>query len=75
MAVSLGYVNHDVLRNELTRLKDRIRGPTDEATSNLAYLLGLDIWLRLFFGETSNSKGGSGIWEHELRTMMAGETR
>lgn len=54
MAIKLGYVKGDVLRKELARLKDRIRGPSADLAWSLSDLLGLELWLQTFFGENTN---------------------
>jgi asparagine synthase (glutamine-hydrolysing) len=59
VAVRLGYLDADVLREELHRLRHQIQGPTCEITWSLAELLGLELWLQVFFSEGSKQKGGS----------------
>jgi asparagine synthase (glutamine-hydrolysing) len=56
MAVQLGYVDEAVLRQELGQLTGRVRGPGCVVAWRLSYLLGLEMWLRVFFGEQSNQK-------------------
>ncbi len=51
MAVRLGYVKGDVMRQELERLRGRIRGPTCEVAWSLLNLLLLEVWLQVFWGE------------------------
>jgi asparagine synthase (glutamine-hydrolysing) len=51
MAVSFGYVKGEVMREELARLRDRIRGPDCGITWSLSDLLGLELWLQVFFGD------------------------
>ncbi|MBI4382317.1 MAG: hypothetical protein HY574_14160 [candidate division NC10 bacterium] len=51
MAIRLGYVKGEVIREELARLKDRIRGPDCSVTWSLSDLLGLELWLQVFFGD------------------------
>ncbi len=55
-AVKRGYVIEDVLKKNLERLGGRIRGPTCEVAWRLSDLTGLELWLRLFFGEGRNGK-------------------
>ncbi|MBI4382316.1 MAG: hypothetical protein HY574_14155 [candidate division NC10 bacterium] len=57
-AIRFGYVKGEVMREELARLDERIRDPGSEFTSSLVYLLGLELWLQVFFGETFDFKGG-----------------
>jgi asparagine synthase (glutamine-hydrolysing) len=47
-AVRMGYIDHDMLRSELVRLKSLVNGHTCEHTWGLMDLLGLEFWLRLF---------------------------
>ncbi len=71
LAIRSGYLNGDVLRKELSRLRDRIQAPTCEITWSLAELLGLELWLQVFFNEKSGGKGGSETWEPKT-VMSAG---
>jgi asparagine synthase (glutamine-hydrolysing) len=56
MAVSLGYVDEKILGHELTRLKGQIRRPDCLVSWSLYDLLGLEIWLQVFFGKTIEGK-------------------
>jgi len=56
-AVIRGYVTEDGLNKRLNRLGGRIQGPTCEVAWSLSDLLGLELWLQVFFGERSNGKG------------------
>lgn len=56
MAVSLGYVDEKILSRELTRLSDKIRGPDCLVGWTLCDLLGLEIWLQVFFGKKTMLK-------------------
>ena len=58
MAVRLGYVKGDVMKDELRRLKDRIGGSHSGASLHLTDLLGLEVWLQVFFGEKTGGKEG-----------------
>ena len=51
MALKLGFVKGDVMMRELTRLKHQIRDSEGEVTSSLGDLLGLELWLQVFFGQ------------------------
>ncbi len=51
MAIGLGYVKGEVIREQLARLKDRIRGPDCCVTWALSDLLGLELWLQVFLGD------------------------
>lgn len=51
MAVRLGYVDEKMLSNELERLRDYIRRADCLVSWSLYNLLGLEIWLQVFFGK------------------------
>ncbi len=55
-AVTRGYVTADVLKKNLKGLRDQISGPTCEVAWSLSDLLGLELWLRIFFGESGNGE-------------------
>jgi len=55
-AVQWGYVKGDVMREALMRLKDQVRDPNGGATWRLLDLLGLELWLQVFFGEETREK-------------------
>jgi asparagine synthase (glutamine-hydrolysing) len=73
LGVRSGYLRGDVLREELDRLRGQIQGSTCEITWSLAELLGLELWLRAFFGERSGEKGGSETWDH--KTVISASMR
>jgi len=56
-AVKRGYVTENALKKSLKRLEGRIQGPTCEVAWSLSNLLGLELWLQVFFGESGNGKG------------------
>ncbi|PYT92308.1 MAG: hypothetical protein DMG36_15615 [Acidobacteria bacterium] len=74
MVVRLGYAKEDVTREELVRLKNRIRRPDCTNTWSLADLLGLELWLRVFFGKNDRVKEDFS-WKHEMITPVAAATR
>jgi asparagine synthase (glutamine-hydrolysing) len=47
--VEFGYVNKDAVEHELARLRTQLRGTAESAWS-LSDLLGLELWLQVFFG-------------------------
>ena len=57
MAVKFGYIEEAVLRKNLVRMKDRIRGPNCLVSWDLSDLLGLELWLQVFC--EGNHKGGA----------------
>jgi len=56
MAIRLGYVDEEAMNNELIRLRDQIRRPDCLVSWRLNDLLGLELWLQVFFGETITEK-------------------
>jgi asparagine synthase (glutamine-hydrolysing) len=56
MAVRSRYVDEKILNGELTHLSDKIRGSNCLVSWALCDLLGLEIWLQVFFGETVPEK-------------------
>ena len=75
MAVKLGYLKEGVMRTELERLKDRIRGPDCEISWSLSDLLGLELWLQLFLAGNSNGLGGSESLDPRASTSVRGGTQ
>jgi hypothetical protein len=59
MAVGLGYVDEKTLSSELTHLSDKIRRSDCLVSWALCDLLGLEVWLQVFFGEKTAWKEGS----------------
>jgi len=57
LATRLGYVKGSV-GEEITRLKDRIRSDDCVMAWGLSGLLGLELWLRVFFSENNDRNGG-----------------
>lgn len=55
MAVNLGYLHADKLRNTLSRLPRQIIGDADAAFGNRAItdLFALEVWLQVYFGDDS----------------------
>ncbi len=62
-ALEMGYLKKDVLRAELMRLDDRIHGPSCQVAWRLSDLLGLELWLQVFFTEHTGDDGDKGIPE------------
>jgi hypothetical protein len=67
-------VKENMMREELARLGGRIDEPGSDANTRFADLLGLELWLRVFWGERTG-KEGSVICEERSRMMVALETR
>ncbi len=74
-AVRLGYLRKDVLRAELDRAKDRLRGSSNEIARSLSDLLGLEVWLQMFFGENSNGQRSSPLSKSRAMVTAQGGTR
>ncbi len=68
--VRRGYVTEDVLNKNLKHLGGRIAGPTCEVAWSLSDLLGLELWLRVFFGESGDGGRVSGERRIELKPQM-----
>jgi hypothetical protein len=52
LSIQLGYVDSDVVQRQFTKLEHSFPLPEDSAIASwdLAYLFGLELWLRGFFG-------------------------
>jgi len=52
LSIQLGYVDPDVVQRQFTKLEHSFPLPEDSAIASwdLAYLFGLELWLRVFFG-------------------------
>lgn len=72
MAVRAGYADWDVMRTALAQMKDRLRGSSCDNAWSLSDLLGLELWLRVFFGRHSNGNGSPGTPEALLRASAQG---
>jgi asparagine synthase (glutamine-hydrolysing) len=73
-AINMGYVNRDALQNHLSRLQGQIRGAsTAELSWTLTDLLGLELWLQVFFNQRS-AWNQSGIEEQALERVYTGGT-
>ena len=69
-AVKRGYVSRDVLEENLGHLGGQIQGPTCEVAWSLSDLLGLELWLQVFFGKTSKGEKGCGERSIGLKPEM-----
>ncbi|MFQ5656812.1 MAG: asparagine synthase-related protein [Candidatus Methylomirabilales bacterium] len=58
MAVRMGYLNRDILIEQLDKIKDKLRGDTCDTAWSLSDLVGLELWLQVFFGEDDNGQRG-----------------
>lgn len=56
LAVRSGYTDAEGLRVELAHLKDRIRARNSVVSRNLADLIGLELWLRVFFNAEGSAR-------------------
>lgn len=57
MVISHGYVDEEVMNNELQRLRNQIRRPDCLVSWSLSDLLALEFWLQVFFGKEITEKG------------------
>lgn len=55
LAARFGYVKQESLEQELAHYQNRARDSDCTLTWNLSNLLGLELWLRVFFGDGPNS--------------------
>ena len=60
LAVKYGYVDEQVVARELPAAVAAIEGPDCRATWELSSLLGLELWLEVFFGEGVKSESATG---------------
>lgn len=74
MAVGLGYVKGEVIREELRQLEGRVQGPTCETAWSLSDLLGLELWLQVFCREHLEPREGQGIREAKSILTVSGGT-
>lgn len=56
-AMKRGYVIGHSLKESLGELRGRISGPNCEVAWSLSDLLGLELWLRVFFDDSANGEG------------------
>jgi len=56
MVIGHGYVDGEVMNSQLKQLRDQIRRTDCSVSWSLSDLLGLEIWLQVFFGETIAEK-------------------
>lgn len=69
-AIVSGYVTRDVLEKNLKQIGVRLSGPTCEVAWSLSDLLGLELWLRVFFGENGGREGRSVDPHTKLKPQM-----
>ncbi|MBI3454387.1 MAG: hypothetical protein HY002_01180 [Candidatus Rokubacteria bacterium] len=74
MAMALGYVSGDVLRQELERLNGRLDGASCETAWRLSDLLGLELWLQVFFSRDAGPEGPA-VTDDEPTAMTLGGAR
>lgn len=72
LAVRRGYVEGEVVCEALGRLKERLRDPTCEAAWTLSDLLGLELWLRVFSGESPQRQEIERTPESRARATVPG---
>lgn len=58
MATQLGYTDASVLSQEVARVKGRIPGRTNVLSWKLTDLVGLELWLQVFFKHAGQENGG-----------------
>jgi asparagine synthase (glutamine-hydrolysing) len=75
MAISAGYVSRDVMSGELVRVKDRLGGSSADTAWSLSDLLGLELWLQVFFGENNSGQRSSTSPEGLPKATALGGTK
>ncbi len=75
MAVKSGYVREDMLKAELDRVKDRLRGESCDTARSLSDLMGLELWLQTFFRENHNGQESSPLPESRAVSTPQGGTK
>jgi len=68
MAARSGYVKGDVAKKELARLQSIVTGDNSLLAWSLCDLLGLELWLQVFFNFQPSEKESIGSWK--IRTSM-----
>ncbi|MFQ5946350.1 MAG: asparagine synthetase B family protein [Anaerolineae bacterium] len=74
MSIRAGYLDQNAMRAELDRAKDRLGGSTCDTAWSLSDLLGLELWLQVFFGENHNGQENSESPEGRARVRAGGDT-
>ncbi|MEE9124534.1 MAG: asparagine synthase-related protein [candidate division NC10 bacterium] len=72
MSVRMGYVDRDMLREELDQRREKLRGESCETAWSLSDLLGLELWLQIFFGENHNGHETSPSREERPKVRLQG---
>ena len=68
----MGYVDCDMLREELDQRREKLRGESCETAWSLSDLLGLELWLQIFFGENHNGHETSPSREERPKVRLQG---
>jgi asparagine synthase (glutamine-hydrolysing) len=74
LSVQRGYLKEDVLRETLARLQSRIQGPTCESAWRLSALVGLELWLQVFYGKTNDDHHARTTYDPRARVSISGGT-
>lgn len=74
LSIQLGYVDPDVVQRQFTQLEHDLPLPDDSAIAswNVAYLFGLELWLRAFFGGDTHATA-AGPYPTVLETDLPAE--
>jgi len=75
VAEKLGYVNADVLSEELGRSRGGLQGSNCKVAWSLSDLLGLELWLRVFFEGHEWELGNPGAPEGKADATVRGGVR
>jgi asparagine synthase (glutamine-hydrolysing) len=75
MSATLGYVTGEKVRNELLQTVPRFQRPTCDTAWNISNLLGLELWLDVFWGEqnaTSDSRNDDTLMTTDFNRPSCG---
>ena len=75
MAISSGYVSREVMIGELERVKNQLGGSSADTAWSLSDLLGLELWLQVFFGGNNNGQRSSTSPEGLPKATARGGTK
>ncbi len=75
MVISQGYVSREVMIGELERVKNQLGGSSADAAWSLSDLLGLELWLQVFFGGNNNGQRSSTSPEGLPKATARGGTK
>ncbi len=75
MAVSRGYVDRDALTAELNGMRKKLQGESCDTAWSLSDLIGLELWLQVFFGNNHNGHETSPLLKEKMMVSAQGGSR